>query len=143
MILLTRRKLLECAALGAVCIVADRVHAQEKIDWQKIIKQWMLVLLPADKNGLSGDCLDVWRNIQTLMQDSEFAQGFFGGVEAINTLPLPTNNTELTSLLKKDDPRSKFLNAFLEILIESFYGAAVGWSDLAITQPPQPLGYFI
>lgn len=148
---LLRRQLITLAALGASLFAMPSVNAgaAEKLavvpveEWQLTVKRWLQVLLPLDAKGRGGDSKEVWQALKQLMQNPEFAEGFLAGVQAISTLPLPINNTELNTILRSNEPRAQFLNAFFEIVIESFYGSAPGWEDLKLTQPPQPNGYLV
>lgn len=141
----SRRVLLSLMALALTTMQVAPLIAQAKVEtsWEVIVKRWLQVLLPLDALGRGGDNKEIWQALRELMQNPDFSEGFNAGLQAIDSLPLPSNDAELNKLLRSNDLRSQFLNAFFEIIIESFYGSALGWSDVGLASPPQPNGYIL
>ncbi len=141
----SRRTLLHLTALALTTMQVSPIIAQAQVEtsWEIIVKRWLHVFLPLDANGRGGDGKEVWQALRELMQNTQFSDGFIAGLQAIDSLPLPVNDAELNKLLRSNDLRSQFLNAFFEIIIEGFYGSALGWNDVGLASPPQPNGFLL
>jgi len=129
---------------SGIPFVRAEVRLKKKIDrsnWRGECRRWLRVLIPADEYGEGADTPEVWHVLEELVGDSKFARGFFSGMELLSYLEVPKNEDTLTKLMASGTVQAKFLNAFLEIVIEAYYGAEVGWQGLGIDNPPQPLGY--
>lgn len=137
--IITRRQLV----LASVCnlFIHDALSQSYRQDWKIICAKWLDIFLPPDEKGIGGNSDEVWVYLNSLLEDRQFKAGFIRGIEASAKLPPPHNATELHKRLLAGDKTSQFLNAFFELITEAFYGSAIGFKDIGLTAPPQPLGY--
>lgn len=147
-----RRKLLRLVSSGLALAASSASPAFYAVaaandvkqnDWKITCKTWLNILMPPDTFGAGADSPEVWENINQLVEDKNFREGFISGMEILAQLVVPPNDSALTELMSQDTPISQFLNAFFEIVIESYYGAKIGWKDIGVMNAPQPFGYTI
>lgn len=142
----TRRQMLMYSALGlgvaarpAIALAADNTF-----DWKTVCRRWMRVLLPDDEKGPGADCPAVWERIERLMaSDPEVKSWWFQGLAALAQQGVPQTPADLDKLLDRRTPLGRFLAYFQHFLLDSYYGAAVGWAEFGLTAPPQPRGFHI
>lgn len=139
---ISRRQFLQISFYGLVSL---RCYAAPvtAVPWQSICKQWLNLFIPKDAAGIGADCDAVWSLINSLVQDPQFKRGFIAGLRASAQLPKPNNAEDLEKIMSGGREVTGFLNAFFEIVIEGFYGAAVGYKDIGLNNAPQPQGYLI
>jgi len=141
---ITRRQLLRLSSCGlALATLPIATQASSAKSWQNTCKTWLKVLMPADEFGAGADSDPVWQSLSKLMEDEDFNAGIVAGFDALGHLVPPPHDRSLTRLMSQGTPVSQFLNAFFEIVIESYYGSKTGWTDIGVPNPPQPLGYRI
>ncbi len=110
--------------------------------WREVTKVWLNIFMPPLENNVGADCPEVWAEIEKLMQLHEFQQGFIAGLKATVQYPKPSHDGELEAMMLRGDEVSDFLNAFFEVVTESFFGSESGHGAAGISAP-QPNGYVL
>ena len=138
-----RRFILQTLGLmGSMAFSAVTIANTNTQSWKKVCKNWMQVLLPADEHGPGGDCPEVWKNLDRVMEEKpDVGQWMIMVFNSIQNSKTPSENYEIERLLKSNSSHAKFLRFFQEFLLDSYYSSAVGWKELGFTQPNQPYGY--
>jgi len=146
--MISRRAILQVGISGVACYLSrvPLVLASEPLflankKLQGVCSEWLGILMPVDAFGPGGNSPEVWDALMSLAQEAEFERGFSAGLRVLQELDKPNNTQELTALLAARTGVSGFLNAFLDIVIEAYYGSEMGWKELGVDSPPQPLGY--
>ena len=140
--MISRRQILLLSAKG-LCLSPTIMaqSAEDVLPWQTICEQWLELFIPKDSLGPGANTPEVWTQINTLMADNSFANGFKAGLYASAQIEKPDTDEKLTALMSSGSDIAGFLNAFLDIVIEAYYGSPVGYRDIGIDNAPQPKGY--
>lgn len=138
--MISRRYFLQLAITGATC-TAPCASAETPFDWRAVSESWFELLMPPLGDHQSEAYRLINTEIERLMEDPNFREGFLTGLKILKEMPRPSHDESLKALLNSDQPIAHFLRAILDVLLETYYGAALGYRDIQIVNPPQPVGY--
>lgn len=128
-----------------LCVIAASLLAgcgggTSRPDWRPLARKWMRALIPDDDHGPGADSPGVWSVLEArLREDAGLETRLAGGFGDPALAVIPEGDKELLERLNSD----AFVGKFHRLVVECYYGSAVGWRDLGLETPPQPKGFQI
>lgn len=141
----SRRQLLLYGTAGLCAATFPAIalsSTNKKKPWEASCRQWMQVILPADKYGSGADHPLIWQRLyQILGNQPDLERWFEFSFSRLQQIALPATQVDLEQLFMPSSPYASFLKYFRNIIVENYYSSVIGWNDLGFSSPPQPKGY--